>query len=66
MNIRDGTPNPIYGTVVFVIDNNEYTPEFPADEWNHYGKGFMIKLMDGTLIMYDNTNDDHLAYISQV
>lgn len=32
-----------YGVVVFSIDTNEYSPEYPAHEWSYLKKGIMIK-----------------------
>ena len=31
------------GTVVFVIDRGEYSPEFPAGHWSSHGSGFMVQ-----------------------
>ena len=46
------------GQVVFVIERNEFTPDFPAHEWIYLYKGFMVKLEDGNLIHYETPEDD--------
>lgn len=63
VNIRGGHPEPILGNVVFVIDSSKYSSGFAKSEWSHYGKGFMIKLDDGTLVLYEEADDPHLALV---
>ena len=52
VEVSDG----IEGKVVFSIDTNEYSSEFPSDEWEYLEQGIMIMLADGTLIHY-SSND---------
>ncbi len=44
------------GEVVFTIDRDEYSPEYPREAWQHYGRGFMIKDEFG-LFMYEESED---------
>ena len=46
------------GTVVFVIDREEYTPEFPAADWSHYGRGFMLRFENSALLMLEQADED--------
>jgi hypothetical protein len=64
VNIRAGSSQPILGDIVFVIDNDEYSDEFTRADWSQYERGFMIRLDDGTLIMYPDANDEHLELAS--
>jgi len=42
--------------VVFVIQRSEYLIDYPRDEWQQYGAGFMIK-DDSGLYMYEEADD---------
>jgi len=44
------------GRVVFVIDRDEYSAEFPREAWQRYGHGFMIKDQFG-LYKYDEPEE---------
>ena len=46
------------GTIVFVIDRGEYSPEFPEPDWSHYGSGFMIQTPKFALVMLDKADED--------
>ena len=46
------------GTIVFVIDRGEYSPEFPERDWSHYGSGFMIRTPKFALVMLDKADED--------
>lgn len=63
VNIRANFNQSIFGNIVFVIDNDEYTAEFTRADWSHYAKGFMVRLDDGSLVMYPDTNDEHLELV---
>ena len=45
-------------TVVFVIERGEYTADFPADDWSHYGRGFMIRFENSALLMLEDADED--------
>ena len=45
------------GSVVFVIERDEWSPSFPREQWGYLGSGFMVLEDDGTLIHYSETND---------
>ena len=46
------------GTIVFVIDRSEYSPEFPAEHWSHYATGFMIQCDSMGLVMLQEPDED--------
>jgi len=46
------------GTIVFVIDRAEYSPEFPERDWSHYGSGFMIQTPKFALVMLGKADED--------
>ena len=46
------------GTIAFVIDRAEYSPEFPAEHWSHYGTGFMIQCDSMGLVMLKESDED--------
>ncbi len=66
VNIRDRANSPVLGTVVFVIDNDEYAPAFPKADWSHYGRGLMVELDDHTLLMYGDLQDEHIEPVAAV
>ena len=41
------------GTVMFVVERDQWSEEFPGDQWRYLERGFMVKEDDGTLIHYD-------------
>ena len=68
MKYRDGTNIRVgdririagddYGLTVVSIDTNEYSPEFPEQEWNYLKKGILIKSEKVGLVHYDEYSDD--------
>jgi hypothetical protein len=38
------------GTIVFVIDHDEYSQNFPAEDWSYLKTGFMIRFDNGALL----------------
>ena len=46
------------GTIVFVIDRGEYSPEYPQSDWSHYGTGFMIETPVYARVMLDEADED--------
>jgi len=48
------------GTVVFVIDNDEYSPGFASTAWENLETGFMIRFDNGAMLHLDRA-DEHLV-----
>ena len=46
------------GTVVFVIDWSEYSPEFPAEYWLSHGSGSMVQTNAFGLILLPEADED--------
>jgi hypothetical protein len=46
------------GTIVFVIDRNEYSATFPEKDWSHHGSGFMIQNPSYGLVMLNKADED--------
>ena len=40
------------GTVVFAVEQDEWTPEFPKEQWDYLEHGFMVREDGGNLIHY--------------
>jgi len=51
------------GTVVYVIDHDEYSPTFPAEAYAHLGTGLMICFDNGALLHLERA-DHYLSRIS--
>jgi hypothetical protein len=51
-----GTP----GTIVFIVEDDSYSPLFSREHWSYLGKGFGIQLRDttGTLYVFDHPDED--------
>jgi hypothetical protein len=54
VKLSDGT----YGTVVCVLDTDEYTREFPQDEWGYLHTGAMINTSTMGLVHYNQLDED--------
>jgi hypothetical protein len=54
------TYNKQSGIIVFVVEHNEYLPEFPRNEWESIKKGIMIRFDNGALLHLDSA-DEHLV-----
>jgi hypothetical protein len=50
--------NGIEGTVVFSIDNDEFTTDFPRKDWAHLGKGIMVKTDTAGFVHLPETDED--------
>jgi hypothetical protein len=50
------------GTVVFVIDNEEYAPGFASTAWEDLNTGFMIRFDNGAMLHLDRP-DEHLVRV---
>lgn len=48
------------GTIVFIIDPNEFSGGFEPSDWLSLGCGFMVKQDDGQMFYYggDQSNED--------
>jgi hypothetical protein len=46
------------GTVVFSIDTDEYTSEFPRKDWSYLGTGVMIRSPSLGLLHYSEPDED--------
>jgi hypothetical protein len=47
-----------YGVVVFSVDGDEYTPEYPREQWSYLGNGVMIDSDKAGLIHYTEPDED--------
>ncbi len=45
------------GTIVFSIDTNEYSDEFPSSDWAYLVEGVMVKTDRGALVHLKAPND---------
>ena len=52
------------GTIVFVIDRDEFSAEFPADNWSENGSGLMIRFETMALVMLKEA-DKLLEFVSR-
>lgn len=49
------------GVIVFVIDDDSYSEEYPKKDWSHLGKGLGVELRDQTRTLYHlDTPDEDL------
>ena len=46
------------GVVVCSIDTDEYTPDFPREQWRYLGTGVMIQFANYGLVHYTNPEED--------
>ena len=46
LNIAPG----LEGTVVFSIDTDEFSPEFPKSDWAYLGRGIMVRTEQAGLV----------------
>ena len=53
------------GTIVFSIDTNEYSNEFPKKQWSYLKKGVMIKTDKGALIHYEDPNVGEVMFVKE-
>lgn len=52
-----------YGSIIFSIDTDEYSAEFPKIEWEYLNKGVMIKSNNGALIHYEDPNEEFVKFV---
>jgi hypothetical protein len=48
------------GVVVAVIDTNEFSLDYPADEWSYLAIGALVVSSDGGLIHYTNSEQNFI------
>ena len=53
------------GTVVFSIDTDEYSDEFPKAQWSYLNKGIMVKTDKGALIHYEAINLEDVILVKR-
>lgn len=53
------------GTVVFAIEQDEWTPEFPKEQWDYLEHGFMVREDDGTLIHHTDAEGGCITLVSR-
>lgn len=51
--------------VVFSIDTNEYSDEFPKAQWEYLKKGVMVRTEKGALIHVEDWEDLELALVER-
>ncbi|HFE38703.1 MAG TPA: hypothetical protein ENK06_09870 [Gammaproteobacteria bacterium] len=49
------------GEVVFSVDADEYSDNYPRVDWAYLGKGVMVKTDSGALIHYEDNNGDEIS-----
>jgi len=54
-----------YGTVVCLLENNEYSNGYPENQWNYLKSGVVIKSDKIGLIHYNKADED-LELISRI
>ena len=47
-----------YGTVVCSIDTNEFTSDFPKENWDYLKSGILIEMDRGELFHYPELDED--------
>jgi hypothetical protein len=55
--------NHVTGVVVFSIDTDEYSPEFPEADWEHLGRGIMVQTENAELIYIAELSDEDIEII---
>jgi hypothetical protein len=46
------------GVVVCSIDTDEYSPEFPREQWSYLGTGVLIRFANAGLVHYTEQDED--------
>ena len=49
------------GVVVFSVDADEYSDDYPKGDWAYLGKGIMVKTDAGTLIHYEDNSGNEIT-----
>jgi hypothetical protein len=45
------------GTIVLVADQNEYSPQYPKEDYPSITNGFMIRFDNGALLVLDESDE---------
>ena len=53
------------GFVVLSIDTDEYSKEFPKEEWSYLDKGLMVRTDNGALIHYEDPNIEEIFLVER-
>jgi hypothetical protein len=48
----------ITGVVVFSIDTDEFSAEFPREQWQYLGRGIMVRSEQAGLVHLSEGNED--------
>jgi hypothetical protein len=51
------------GTIVLCLDTDEYSAEFPKEQWSYLVKGVMIRTDVGALVHYEDPNNDEITLL---
>jgi hypothetical protein len=51
------------GYVVFSIDTDEYSADFPKEKWSHLAKGVMIETDAGALVHFEDPNIEEISLL---
>ena len=49
------------GVIVFSVDTNEYTAEYPKEDWAYLGSGVMVQTDIGALVHFGHDSNTHLV-----
>lgn len=53
------------GFIVFSIDTNEYSTDFPKGDWEYLKAGVMVRLENGALVHITSWHDLELSLIER-
>ena len=53
------------GNIVFVIEQREFSSEFPESQWSYLEHGFMFRSDEGILIHYDKFDECCLRLLAR-
>jgi hypothetical protein len=53
----------VTGIVVFSVDTDEYSPEFPKENWGYLGRGIMVETENDGLIYIAELSDESIEII---
>jgi hypothetical protein len=51
------------GVVVFSLETDEFSPDFPKDDWAHLGTAGIMVQMDGGALFFLDSPDEHTEVI---
>jgi hypothetical protein len=53
------------GIVVACLDRDEYTADYPREQWSYLGKGVLVNTDFGGLVHYEDASQEHFTLISR-